>query len=87
MTQKNHFPELQNQKKSGDYYYWRNRAPFNIGGRTRALAIDRVNENVILAGGVSGGLWRTEDGGVNWREVTRSFQSPSVIRFVIKKFV
>ncbi|MEQ9376013.1 MAG: FlgD immunoglobulin-like domain containing protein [Imperialibacter sp.] len=46
------------------------RGPFNVGGRTRALAIDRSNEKVILAGGVSGGLWRTENEGIIWKRIT-----------------
>lgn len=57
---------------------WVNRGPYNVGGRTRALAIDMTNENVILAGGVSGGMWRSESGGVNWRKVTSNFQNPSI---------
>ncbi|UZO79141.1 T9SS type A sorting domain-containing protein [Aquimarina sp. ERC-38] len=61
---------------------WENRGPFNVGGRTRALAIDRTNENIILAGGVSGGLWRSEDGGENWKRVTRRFQNPSITAIV-----
>ncbi|OEJ99160.1 hypothetical protein A8C32_08275 [Flavivirga aquatica] len=61
---------------------WTNRGPYNIGGRTRALAIDISNENIILAGGVSGGLWRTEDGGKNWNRVTRKFQNPSITAIV-----
>ncbi|WP_299608900.1 T9SS type A sorting domain-containing protein [uncultured Aquimarina sp.] len=69
---------LQTAAKSGRFSFWKNRGPFNVGGRTRALAIDRRNENVILAGGVSGGLWRTENGGETWRKITRSFQNPSI---------
>ncbi|UZO79139.1 T9SS type A sorting domain-containing protein [Aquimarina sp. ERC-38] len=61
---------------------WKNRGPFNVGGRTRALAIDKTNENIILAGGVSGGLWRSEDGGKNWKRVTRRFQNPSITSIV-----
>ncbi|WP_075343533.1 T9SS type A sorting domain-containing protein [Tenacibaculum agarivorans] len=61
---------------------WVNRGPFNVGGRTRALAIDRNNENIILAGGVSGGLWRSENNGETWRKVTRSFQNPSITAIV-----
>jgi hypothetical protein len=49
---------------------WRSIGPYNFGGRTRALAIDYTNENVILAGGVSGGMWRTEDGGRKWTKTT-----------------
>ncbi|WP_025743704.1 T9SS type A sorting domain-containing protein [Aquimarina pacifica] len=64
--------------KASTYSNWQNRGPYNVGGRTRALAIDRTNENVILAGGVSGGLWRSENGGESWTKVTRSFQDPSI---------
>ncbi|WP_299712333.1 T9SS type A sorting domain-containing protein [uncultured Tenacibaculum sp.] len=67
---------------NGNFSNWINRGPYNVGGRTRALAIDRNNENVILAGGVSGGLWRSENNGETWRKVTRSFQSPSITTIV-----
>ncbi|MEP5614404.1 MAG: FlgD immunoglobulin-like domain containing protein [Cyclobacteriaceae bacterium] len=40
--------------------------PFNVGGRTRAVALDIRNEDVILAGGVSGGIWKSIDGGATW---------------------
>ncbi len=49
---------------------WTTRGPWNVGGRTRALAIDVTNENRILAGGVSGGLWLSEDGGQSWSRKT-----------------
>lgn len=49
---------------------WRSIGPYNKGGRTRALAIDVADENVILAGGVSGGMWRSEDGGRQWAKTT-----------------
>src|SRR6187399_472697 len=48
--------------------------PNNNGGRTRAIAYDvRYNgstNRVLLAGGVSGGLFRSTDGGSNWTRVT-----------------
>jgi len=68
--------------KRGRFSFWKNRGPGNVGGRTRAVAIDRNNENVILAGGVSGGIWRSQNGGNTWRKVTRSFQNPSVTAIV-----
>lgn len=49
---------------------WTERGPFNLGGRTRALAIDQANESMILAGGVSGGIWRSTDGGSSWTLTT-----------------
>ncbi|MEX0360926.1 MAG: WD40/YVTN/BNR-like repeat-containing protein [Allomuricauda sp.] len=64
------------------YFYFRNRGPFNVGGRTRALALDMKNENIIFAGGVSGGLWRSTNSGDTWRKVTRRRQSPSITAIV-----
>jgi len=40
--------------------------PYNVGGRTRALVVDVDNENRILAGSVSGGLWESLDKGASW---------------------
>ncbi len=43
-----------------------NRGPWNVGGRTRAFGIDISNENRLLAGSCSGGMWQSSDGGLNW---------------------
>jgi len=59
-------------------YDWTHRGPWNVGGRTRGVVLDIANEEILLAGGVSGGMWKSTDGGVNWRMVTRSDQLPSV---------
>ena len=57
---------------------WKQWGPYNVGGRTRALAIDASNENTILAGGVSGGVWRSTDGGATWMKMTKPEQLHSV---------
>lgn len=57
---------------------WNQRGPYNVGGRTRALAIDVANENTILAGGVSGGMWRSTDGGASWVKTTEPTMLHSV---------
>ncbi len=49
---------------------WQQTGPYNVGGRTRALAVDVTNDNIILAAGVTGGMWRTEDGGQTWTKTT-----------------
>ena len=59
-----------------------NRGPFNIGGRTRALGIDISNEDVILAGGISGGVWRSADAGQTWARTTSVMQLPAVSALV-----
>jgi hypothetical protein len=57
---------------------WSALGPNNFGGRTRALALDVTNENIILAGGVSGGMWRSEDGGQSWVKTTSNDALQSV---------
>ena len=53
---------------------WTGRGPVNVGGRTRALAIDLdfngTTNQKILAGGVSGGMFLSEDNGASWRITT-----------------
>jgi len=66
------------KKTSGAIGEWVARGPGNVGGRTRALALDLMDENIILAGGVSGGLWRSTDAGQNWTRVTKPDQNPSI---------
>lgn len=43
--------------------------PDNIGGRTRAIQVDKLNNNVIWAGGVSGGLFKSTNQGNQWQQV------------------
>lgn len=57
---------------------WSPRGPVNVGGRTRALALDVTNENIIIAGGVSGGMWRSTNGGTSWIKTTSPAQLHSV---------
>ena len=57
---------------------WVHRGPFNVGGRTRALAIDVMNENILFAGGASGGMFRSIDGGMSWSMTTHPNQLHNV---------
>ncbi len=57
---------------------WIQRGPYDVGGRTRALAVDVANESRILAGGVSGGMWVSADTGHSWNHTTAFAQLHSV---------
>ena len=59
---------------------WVERGPGNVGGRTRSLIVDPddPNRETIWAGSVSGGLWKTTDGGRSWQAQTDHFPSLSV---------
>lgn len=43
--------------------------PNNVGGRTRAFLVDKTDPNRLFAGGISGGLWVSTNGGNHWNPV------------------
>lgn len=49
--------------------------PDNIGGRTRAIQVDRSNVNRVWAGGVSGGLFVSSNRGNQWGRVSSYINS------------
>lgn len=51
---------------------WEELGPDNVGGRTRAILIDRrdATNNTVYAGGVGGGMWKSTDGGSTWHSLT-----------------
>ncbi|MHC5212727.1 MAG: WD40/YVTN/BNR-like repeat-containing protein, partial [Planctomycetota bacterium] len=50
----------------GGIQSWSWLGPGNIGGRTRAIVIDPDDPDVMYAGGVAGGVWKSTDGGASW---------------------
>ena len=66
---------LRDAGASSDYEAWTSRGPAsstfggwkfgNVSGRTIALAKDWTN-NILYAGGASGGLWKSTDDGMTW---------------------
>lgn len=71
-------PKHSGQDKSGGSQIFHHIGPYNVGGRTRALAIDITNNKIYFAGGVSGGLWRSVDDGLSWTRVTPTTQHAAV---------
>ena len=57
---------------------WDVRGPLHFGGRTRAMAMDVTDENILLAGSISGGMWRSTDGGASWIRTTGAAQYPGI---------
>jgi len=58
-------------KASGDPLPWVSRGPGNVSGRVRGLVIDPADStnNTWFVGSVGGGIWKTSDAGVTWREL------------------
>lgn len=45
---------------------WSELGPGNIGGRVRSIIVNPADGNEILIGSVSGGIWKSTDGGGSW---------------------
>ncbi len=57
-------------KKSAVNLQWQEMGPSTIGGRTRAILIDPNDSKIMFAGAVSGGLFKTTNGGATWNKVS-----------------
>jgi xyloglucan-specific exo-beta-1,4-glucanase len=60
--------------------------PDHVGGRTRALIIDQDNPNRLYAGGVSGGLWISQNKGTSWTQVNDQAPTLSITAIVQNPF-
>ena len=52
--------------------------PINIGGRTRSIIVDIDDDEHLIAGGVSGGVWHSYDAGDSWEPVSDQLPTLSV---------
>ena len=57
---------------------WRCIGP-SRGGRVVAVAGDPVNQQVFYFGAAAGGIWKTEDAGVYWENVSDGFLNSSAV--------
>lgn len=52
--------------------------PINVAGRIRAFAFDARSSTALMCGGVTGGVWRSIDGGSSWVRMTPPTLVPHV---------
>ena len=65
-------------RSSASVLEWEEMGPDNVGGRTRAVLIDKDNPSRIYAGAVSGGLWISESGGRAWRKYSDELENLNI---------
>lgn len=75
-----HFDKVLSKINAGDYQppykaldedvVWEELGPINVGGRTRALEYDIDDPNILYAGMVSGGMFKSTDNGLNWHSLS-----------------
>jgi photosystem II stability/assembly factor-like uncharacterized protein len=74
LTFASNLPSMRLGNGRGNDYEWEARGPFNFGGRTRGAAFDVRNEDIMIAGSVSGGIYKSIDGGQSWSRKSDSTQ-------------
>lgn len=62
------------RQRSGVALQWEEMGPDNVGGRCRAILIDKDNPQYMLAASVSGGLFRSYNGGLSWEPHPFNYQ-------------
>lgn len=73
--------EIQEAGIAPDSWQWL--GPGNIGGRIRSIIIKPNNANDMLVGSVSGGIWRTTNGGASWFPVDDFMANLSVSTMIM----
>ncbi len=69
--------------KSETTLNWTPVGPNNIGGRIRAIAVDPTNPNIVYLGSVSGGVWKSTNGGGSWTALKDNMENLAVCSLVI----
>src|SRR5256885_13379060 len=62
-------PSAQSAKSPFDDLHFRGIGPAATGGRIHDLQIDPKNSAVLYAGAATGGIWKSTNKGVTWKDV------------------
>ncbi|HTR82210.1 MAG TPA: T9SS type A sorting domain-containing protein [Bacteroidota bacterium] len=62
---------------------WSALGPGNIGGRVRSIVINPTNSSQIIIGSVSGGIWKSIDGGASWKPKSDSLDFLAISSLLI----
>lgn len=73
----NHSEKTQNKETLANTA-WQWLGPGNVGGRTRALLFHPQQHETMYAAGVSGGVWKTDNAGQQWRPLADNMANINV---------
>src|SRR5262245_35190349 len=62
-------PQVKDERSPFDALHFRSIGPAATGGRIHDLQIDPKNPAVLYAGAASGGIWKSTNNGVTWRDI------------------
>ena len=72
--------QAQLAKRAGTPLPWESRGPGNVAGRARGIIVDPDDPtgSTWFIASVGGGIWKTEDKGATWRELTDEVSTLSI---------
>lgn len=70
--------------KAGTNLQWRELGPDNIGGRTRSIVVDKDDPHTLYIGAVSGGVWKSTNGGTSWSRTGGSEQNSLIVTSMVQ---
>ena len=76
-------PKLLEKSSATNSLTWKQLGPSNIGGRVRALVVSPTDPNTVYIGSVSGGVWKTTNGGLSWNSLDNNMSNLAVCSLVI----
>ena len=82
-TQQNRMRRVENWEQLGPYE-WNQTSGWNPGvGRITSIGIDPNNENHMIVGSPTGGVWKTTDGSATWTALTDNLSNINVYALTI----
>ncbi|MBK7866393.1 MAG: T9SS type A sorting domain-containing protein [Ignavibacteriales bacterium] len=62
---------------------WTEKGPGNIGGRVRTIVVHPANPSILYFGAVSGGVWKSTNGGTSWTPLNDLMENLAVCALVM----
>lgn len=72
------------QQSTAGQLDWQAEGPGNLGGRLRGVLAHPNNSNILYVGSVSGGVWKSTNGGVSWFPTTENMATLNISALVMK---
>jgi len=76
-------PKLLEKTSNNTNLSWKQLGPGNIGGRVRAIVVSPNDPYTAYIGSVSGGVWKTTNGGASWNSLGNGMSNLAVCSLVI----
>lgn len=78
-----HIDENNKSFNGAEALSWAQLGPGNIGGRIRSIVVHPTDPNILYIGSVSGGVWKSTNGGSSWFPLKDNMENLAVCSMVM----